>query len=101
MVTVYCLNFETSKPRRPRSCINLHEVEGTAQLTRSLQQKETICGNRATVAASQNTTSDIKESKKQDKHVKQDTVTKNNQIPWPLVRKRIIPTERPPLVGEI
>jgi hypothetical protein len=21
--------------------------------------------------------------------------------PWPLVRKRIIPTERPPLVGEV
>jgi hypothetical protein len=23
------------------------------------------------------------------------------QTPWPLVRKRTIPTERPPLVGEI
>jgi hypothetical protein len=23
------------------------------------------------------------------------------QTPWPLVRKRIIPTERPPLVDEI
>jgi hypothetical protein len=25
----------------------------------------------------------------------------NKQTPWPLVRKRTIPTERPPLVGEI
>jgi hypothetical protein len=25
----------------------------------------------------------------------------NKQTPWPLVRERIIPTERPPLVGEI
>jgi hypothetical protein len=25
----------------------------------------------------------------------------NKQIPWPLVRKRTMPTERPPLVGEI
>jgi hypothetical protein len=27
--------------------------------------------------------------------------TKNNQTPWPLVRERTIPTERPPLVDEI
>jgi hypothetical protein len=27
--------------------------------------------------------------------------TKNEQTHWPLVRKRTIPTERPPLVGEI
>jgi hypothetical protein len=26
---------------------------------------------------------------------------KNKQTPWPLVRKRTIPTERPPLVDEI
>jgi hypothetical protein len=26
---------------------------------------------------------------------------KTKQTPWPLVRKRNIPTERPPLVGEI
>jgi hypothetical protein len=25
----------------------------------------------------------------------------NNQTPWPLVRERTIPTERPPLVDEI
>jgi hypothetical protein len=25
----------------------------------------------------------------------------NKQIPWPLFRKRTIPTERPPLVDEI
>jgi hypothetical protein len=25
----------------------------------------------------------------------------NKKSPWPLVRKRTIPTERPPLVGEI
>jgi hypothetical protein len=25
----------------------------------------------------------------------------NNQTPWPLVRERTLPTERPPLVGEI
>jgi hypothetical protein len=25
----------------------------------------------------------------------------DKQTPWPLVRKRTIPTERPPLVGEI
>jgi hypothetical protein len=25
----------------------------------------------------------------------------NKQTPWPLVRKRTIPTERPPLVDEI
>jgi hypothetical protein len=29
------------------------------------------------------------------------TATTNKQTPWPLVRKRTIPTERPPLVGEI
>jgi hypothetical protein len=27
--------------------------------------------------------------------------TKQKQTPWPLVRKRAIPTERPPLVDEI
>jgi hypothetical protein len=26
---------------------------------------------------------------------------KRKQTPWPLVRKRTIPTERPPLVGEL
>jgi hypothetical protein len=26
---------------------------------------------------------------------------KLNQTPWPLVRKRTIPTERPPLLGEV
>jgi hypothetical protein len=26
---------------------------------------------------------------------------KNKQTPWPVVRKRTIPTERPPLVGEV
>jgi hypothetical protein len=31
-------------------------------------------------------------------HIK---VQKNKQIPWPLVRERTIPTERPPLVDEI
>jgi hypothetical protein len=29
------------------------------------------------------------------------THTHTKQTPWPLVRKRTIPTERPPLVGEI
>jgi hypothetical protein len=29
------------------------------------------------------------------------TKTQNKQTPWPLVRKRTIPTERPPLVDEI
>jgi hypothetical protein len=28
-------------------------------------------------------------------------IKKQKQTPWPLVRKRIIPTERPPLVDEI
>jgi hypothetical protein len=28
-------------------------------------------------------------------------VTKKVQTPWPLVRKRTIPTDQPPLVGEI
>jgi hypothetical protein len=28
-------------------------------------------------------------------------LTINKQTPWPLVRKRTIPTERPPLVDEI
>jgi hypothetical protein len=27
--------------------------------------------------------------------------TKNRQTPWPLVRERTIPNERPPLVDEI
>jgi hypothetical protein len=27
--------------------------------------------------------------------------TNKQQVPWPLVRKRTIPTERPPFVGEI
>jgi hypothetical protein len=27
--------------------------------------------------------------------------TKNKQTPWPLVRERTIPTDRPPLVDEI
>jgi hypothetical protein len=31
---------------------------------------------------------------------KQKTAT-TKQIPWLLVRKRTIPTERPPLIGEI
>jgi hypothetical protein len=26
---------------------------------------------------------------------------KQKQTPWPLVRKRTVPTEQPPLVGEI
>jgi hypothetical protein len=30
-----------------------------------------------------------------------DIYKKNKQTPWPLVRERTIPTERPPLVGEI
>jgi hypothetical protein len=29
------------------------------------------------------------------------TKTKQKQTPWPLVRERTIPTERPPLVDEI
>jgi hypothetical protein len=29
------------------------------------------------------------------------TYTQTKQTPWPLVRKRTIPTERPPFVGEI
>jgi hypothetical protein len=28
-------------------------------------------------------------------------IVEKKQTPWPLVRKRTIPTERPPLVGEI
>jgi hypothetical protein len=28
-------------------------------------------------------------------------VRENKQIPWPLVRERTIPTERPPLLDEI
>jgi hypothetical protein len=28
-------------------------------------------------------------------------LTKNKQTPWPLVRERTIPTDRPPLVDEI
>jgi hypothetical protein len=38
--------------------------------------------------------------KKKFKLERQDTQTEK-QIPWPLVRKRTIPTERLPLVGEI
>jgi hypothetical protein len=40
----------------------------------------------------------------QDWHILQGyvaTLQTNKQTPWPLVRKRTIPTERPPLVGEI
>jgi hypothetical protein len=33
--------------------------------------------------------------------VKTSNLTKTKQIPWLLVRKRTIPTERPPLVNEI
>jgi hypothetical protein len=33
--------------------------------------------------------------------VKQTVGVFNKQTPWPLLRKRNIPTERPPLVGEI
>jgi hypothetical protein len=33
--------------------------------------------------------------------LRSDKLTYNKQTPWPLVRKRTIPTERPPLVGEI
>jgi hypothetical protein len=29
------------------------------------------------------------------------SATTKNETPWPLVRKRTIPTERPPLVDEI
>jgi hypothetical protein len=28
-------------------------------------------------------------------------IIKKTKIPWPLVRKQTIPTERPPLVGEV
>jgi hypothetical protein len=30
-----------------------------------------------------------------------NATNKTKQTPWPLVRKRTIPTERPPLVSEI
>jgi hypothetical protein len=32
---------------------------------------------------------------------KDKQTNKQTKTPWPLVRKRTIPTERPPLVGEI
>jgi hypothetical protein len=34
-------------------------------------------------------------------HRSLENMTKNKQTPWPLVRERTIPTERPPLVDEI
>jgi hypothetical protein len=34
------------------------------------------------------------------RHTREDKNT-NKQTPWPLVRERTIPTERPPLVDEI
>jgi hypothetical protein len=36
----------------------------------------------------------------EEKHA-DDSIQTNKQTPWPLVRKRTIPTERPPLVDEI
>jgi hypothetical protein len=34
-------------------------------------------------------------------YIQEDRTNKKKQIPWPLVRKRTVPTELPPLVGEV
>jgi hypothetical protein len=43
----------------------------------------------------------ISEKKTHEEHGLIGYKTKTKQTPWPSARKRTVPTERPPLVGEI